>query len=986
MKTVTRYLLSLLLVLMPASSFPTPQGQKSVRRTNNNPPQVETAEEPDISENAKRQIGALLEQKKNRTAEQRKMDPNLLLEIKQATEKKDTERNPAISTNTQLDDRRRALVDIRGNVSNELLQKIEQLGGEVVFSSAPDQSIRARVPLPALEELARSSDVNFIEAAVEAATHRETNAPLALSSVSPPPPSEQPNFASRAAQLKEKLSAVLAARNTKKPVTADDSGTNAIVTGPPFSQGVRAHRADDVQNIFGFDGTGVRIGVLSDSVFGLAQSQASKNLPPDVTVLPGQAGSTTGGGEGTAMLEIVNDMAPGAKLFFATAFISDASFADNIRKLRFDYKCDIIVDDIFYFNEHPFQDAIIARAVNDVTADGAMYFSSAGNEGNINDGTGGVWEGDFLDGGTVTTLPFTDEYRVHSFGDRLISNRIRARSTSGYSLFWSDPWGKSNNDYDLFILDSTLSFLKGASLRDQTGTQDPYEFISSTNITTGDRVVIAKLNNAQPRALHLNTIRGQLAIATIGQTKGHSGAANAISVAAVNAAVANGGAFSGGYTNPVETFSSDGPRRIFFNPDGSPIVPGNFLFTTNGGTVRQKPDIAAADGVSTSVPGFTSFFGTSAAAPHAAAIAALIKSFAPNLTGKQVRDLMVSTALDIGPYGWDRTAGQGIVTPLGSYLAFSPSPLLQYFGAETFPVDGDRDKFIEPGETAQLNVIFFNEGNAPANNLKAKVTSSTPGITMVAGESDYASIADGKAGVNLSPFRYKLASNVPCGTPVNFTVSFSANNLPVRTTNFSVQTGQPGTVAKTTPYTGVPVAIPDGVTTGVAIRVPVSGLTNTISRVSFRIDGTNCSTAAGVGLQHAWVGDLTLRLTSPTGTTVTLMSAPGGVNNFGQNFCNTLFDDAGTASIQNILPTGAPYTGTYRPASPLAAFNGENPNGNWTLQAIDSTRPDAGILRAFSILVYTYDCQQNAVTIDNNNTSVRQSSRASASARTVNPR
>ena len=119
----------------------------------------------------------------------------------------------------------------------------------------------------------------------------------------------------------------------------------------PFSQGVRAHRADDVQNIFGFDGTGVRIGVLSDSVFGLAQSQASKNLPPDVTVLPGQAGSTTGGGEGTAMLEIVNDMAPGAKLFFATAFISDASFADNIRKLRFDYKCDIIVDDIFYFNE-----------------------------------------------------------------------------------------------------------------------------------------------------------------------------------------------------------------------------------------------------------------------------------------------------------------------------------------------------------------------------------------------------------------------------------------------------------------------------------------------------------------------------------------------------------------------------------------------------------------------------------------------------------
>ena len=87
------------------------------------------------------------------------------------------------------------------------------------------------------------------------------------------------------------------------------------------------------------------------------------------------------------MLQIMHDLAPGAELGFATAFISAASFADNIRKLRFDADCDVIVDDILYYNEAAFQDGPIAQAVNAVTADGALYFSSAGNEGNTLDGT-----------------------------------------------------------------------------------------------------------------------------------------------------------------------------------------------------------------------------------------------------------------------------------------------------------------------------------------------------------------------------------------------------------------------------------------------------------------------------------------------------------------------------------------------------------------------------------------------------------------------
>src|SRR5262249_52928281 len=150
--------------------------------------------------------------------------------------------------------------------------------------------------------------------------------------------------------------------------------------GSQSSEGDVAHRANSARGVFNVDGTGVKIGVLSDGVSNLAASQALGDLGP-VTVLPGQAGPP--GDEGTAMLEIIHDLAPGAQLFFATAFTSITSFADNIRALRA-AGCDIIVDDVFYFVETPFQDGqapgvvsntnggAVIQAVNDVTASGAL--------------------------------------------------------------------------------------------------------------------------------------------------------------------------------------------------------------------------------------------------------------------------------------------------------------------------------------------------------------------------------------------------------------------------------------------------------------------------------------------------------------------------------------------------------------------------------------------------------------------------------------
>ncbi len=152
--------------------------------------------------------------------------------------------------------------------------------------------------------------------------------------------------------------------------------------------------------------------------------------------------------------------------------------------------------------------------------------------------------------------------------------------------------------------------------------------------------------------------RGRLQLTTSGQTHGHStvDSTGAYGVAATPAVGPFPGPF--GPASRVETFSSDRPRRIFYHGNGTPFTAS---LLASGGKVLDKPDITAADGVAvTGVGGFPNpFFGTSAAAPHAAAIAALLKSAIPGLTSAQVRSALTSTAIDIEAAGFDRDSGAG---------------------------------------------------------------------------------------------------------------------------------------------------------------------------------------------------------------------------------------------------------------------------------------------------------------------------------------
>lgn len=482
-----------------------------------------------------------------------------------------------------------------------------------------------------------------------------------------------PSSAFAAGRVRTHVSAMqltdLAAQPDVKSLRDPEGYTTNV--GAVTTQGYVTHGVNRVLPL-GVNGTGVNVGVLSDSALPAQVSAliATGDLPPDVTVLPGQAGPTAASNEGTAMMEIVHDMAPGAKLFFATADNGQAQMAANIRSLRYDYHCDIIVDDVTYFAEGAFQDGTIAQAVNDVTASGALYVSSAANSGNLTSGTSGTWEGDFVAGSTATGV-LDQAGTLHNFGTgaKPVYFDTLTAGSSVISLKWSDPLGAANDDYDLYILDPTGTNLLAASASTQDGTEDPLEIVGGTFVA-GDQIV-AVLFGGDTRALRVDTNRGQLLYATSGSTFGHNAAATTFTMAATywNSSHTGPRLFTGGPLNPIETFSSDGLRKIFFEPDGTPITAGNFLFSTQGGTTLQKPDATAADGVVTKTTGFNPFFGTSAAAPHAAGIAALVKSANSALSNTQIRAILTSTTLDIMAPGVDRDSGYGLLMALPAVQA-----------------------------------------------------------------------------------------------------------------------------------------------------------------------------------------------------------------------------------------------------------------------------------------------------------------------------
>ncbi|HTL18950.1 MAG TPA: S8 family serine peptidase, partial [Patescibacteria group bacterium] len=626
-------------------------------------------------------------EKLSRSAAQQKIGSQLLYTLRQRRQGVVAFGVKALKPDLHSEPDGRFLVDLQGNVSPALLRVIKIYGGIIINSFERAGMVRALIPIELAETLAQRVDVRSVRPASRA----------------------------------------------------------SINTAITLEGGDIAHRSAEARQFFSVDGSGVKIGVLSDSVDNLADAQAAGALPA-VTILPGQAG--TGSGEGTAILEIVHALAPGSPLYFATALSGEASFAQNIRALQA-AGCKIIIDDVTYFDESPFQDGIIAQAVNDVSAAGVLFFSSAGNSGGVDRGTSGTWEGDFKDGGPAT---IGQGGRLHDFGGATYNTMLPGIGFERVDLSWSDPLGHSSNDYDLYVLDSSGNIV-ASSTDSQNGKSDPYEAIGV--VTIGQRIVVVKYSG-EDRFLHIGTGRGHLTFTTPGTTYGHNaaGASNAFCVAATRVS-STPVPFVGGAANPVETFSSDGPRRMFYNPDGTPFTEGDLSST--GGRVFQKPDLTAADGVYTSLARFSPFSGTSAAAPHAGAIAALLWSYNPLLTPAEIRSLLTGTALSTGSPGFDRNTGFGIVM---AYPALAAAP--QTFLKTVQLQDANQNGRLDPNECADLLITLQNSTSQSLSGIQAVLSSPTPQVYVDPAPRSFPDLQPGQTGISTIPFHISTGPGFVC--------------------------------------------------------------------------------------------------------------------------------------------------------------------------------------------------------------------------------
>jgi subtilisin family serine protease len=469
--------------------------------------------------------------------------------------------------------------------------------------------------------------------------------------------------------------------------------------GASISEGLGQLQVDEARAAFELRGKGQTVGVLSDSYDGAGG--AATDALDDVLSgdLPGPAGTCAeqqlpvevlaegpaeGSDEGRAMLQIVHDLAPHANLAFATAFESEESFAENIERLARPVAeggadAGTIVDDVAWFEEPFFQDGPIAVAIDKVTAAGVSYLSAAGNDNLFDSGGREIasWEAPaFRDSfgcpETIEKQPGFKGTHCMDFDpglgiDRTFGITVAAGELLTVDLQWAEPWFGVGSDLDAFLLSEAGKLLAGSVEENvgASGTQRPVEIVQWENTSTVAKTVrlsVNRFSGGNPRLKFILLQNGGGVTATeypqasgedvVGPAiYGHAGAASAIAVAAVP------------FNNSakIERFSSRGPVTHYFGPvDGTTPAP-----PLGSPEVLAKPDIAATDCGATTFfaslsAGVWRFCGTSAAAPHVAAVAALVRQAKPTLPEHQVRSALTDTAAPVGAFA-TAAAGAGLI-------------------------------------------------------------------------------------------------------------------------------------------------------------------------------------------------------------------------------------------------------------------------------------------------------------------------------------
>ena len=410
------------------------------------------------------------------------------------------------------------------------------------------------------------------------------------------------------------------------------------------------------------------------------------------------------------MLQVVHDVAPEAQLAFATAEGGELEFARNIERLAAPVSAggagaDVIVDDVAYFNEPFFQDGPVATAIRRVTAAGVTYLTAAGNDNTIAAGKEiGSWEApQFRPMACPTAVDLKlgetssecmDFNPSPTAGDAAYGLEVAAHGTAIVDLQWAEPRFGVSTDLVAYLFNEKEKLVYESDLNN-IGNGQPVEIAGYENTGTKAQVIslvirrkptpgagsprlkFALLGGGVTRAEYTESKEGDVVGPTI---YGHAGAAAAITLAAVR------------YTEPAsapaapETYSSRGPVTHYFGPVTS-SVPAAALPAPE---VVAKPNLTATDCASTtffaefekggSEPAASwHFCGTSEAAPHAAAVAALMHQINPLASPGQIAAAMAATATKFTTVTSPNAVGAGLLNAgaaLGA-LGRAPAPTVE---------------------------------------------------------------------------------------------------------------------------------------------------------------------------------------------------------------------------------------------------------------------------------------------------------------------
>ena len=575
----------------------------------------------------------------------------------------------------------------------------------------------ARQPLPSLlaaEATQVARTISSLERVyrIDGSSADEVVTALSKLGVSPKFISQSRSYVT--AQLTGSMAVALSLSNTVFRIT---EVIGPMAQGQGSTQAAGAHRLEDLYPADkpkigdpALDGSGVVIGLISlpfkQSDLDALQALSTRKIPDAASLFVRSGGKAVTHGAGALsavdnvngstdmlfLLQLIYDMAPGARVVLASpgvssvpgelaAVVSALATGDADEQIP---AADIIVDDLFYPDQNPFEIDEVSEAITAASESGVLHITAAGDTGHSgSSATSAVYvsnfEGIAAPAGLIAIDPFLSGYFVQSFGgDGFITLE---EGVDRLCIFWSEkPAPGADPRFTAWVYDASDQLVVGAELFSAPPggcTSLPIAaghkvvFDQGLSAVDGLRLMVTGVRTNVPSTLaYSSAVFDQV---TPGSIRGHAASKDAFTVAASDLCVDNNESdYATCSAKSISGYSSDGEAsgtaRFFWESDGQ----GGYSAIANGLAV-SKPDAAAAgQSILTTVSGGattdTNFYGTSGSAAVTAGIAALYwqhseasPDVAADAVDETVRDLLLRAALDVDAPGIDTLSGAGIL-------------------------------------------------------------------------------------------------------------------------------------------------------------------------------------------------------------------------------------------------------------------------------------------------------------------------------------